>query len=78
MSLSNQFLGLRCIPYRVFFRRNNLSGWMNGQPLGSLMAVVSLSGRVVLQKLFLQLPCLRRHYLVWSREAAGQFTRSDI
>ena len=60
MRLSNKCLGLRCRPYRVFLGGHNISGWMNGHTIGGLMIVDSLSGRVVLQKEFLKLPCQRR------------------
>ena len=59
-SLSKQCLGLCCNPYRVFLRIQNSLGCMNGQTMGFLVMVVLLSVSVVLHKVFLQSPFLRR------------------
>ena len=38
---SNQCLGPHCSPYMVFFRIQNASDWINGQPIRGLMMSVS-------------------------------------
>ena len=53
VSLSNQCLRLRCSPYNVLLRIHNWSFWLNGNPVGGLVMVVSLSGNVAFQKQFL-------------------------
>ena len=45
------------IPYSVFFRSQYPSSWKSGSPIGGLMTVTSLSGRLALQNAFLQSPC---------------------
>ena len=53
VSLSNQCLRLCCSPYNLFLGIHNWLVWLNGQPMGGLIMMVSLSGNVVFQKQFL-------------------------
>ena len=61
VSLSNQCLRLCCSPYNLFLGIHNWLVWLNGQPMGGLMMMVSLSGNVAFQKQFLYLPFLNHH-----------------
>ena len=52
LKFSKQCQGLLCSPYRVVFRIQDSSGWLNGHPMGGLMMVVLLYVRVVFQREF--------------------------
>ena len=52
VSFSNQCLGTSYIPYYFFLSIHNSPDWLNGELMGGFMILVSLSGKVALQKYF--------------------------
>ena len=65
LKFSKQFRWLLYSPYRVVFRIQDSSGWLNGHPMGGLMMFVLLYVRVVFQKGFFLFTWRRYHlYLI--------------